>query len=161
MARGAGRTALAALALCVGLASAGVAAAQARFTGRWLVTAGVVAPWATDPKDPTDAAEARRFVGQHVTISGGSLQAPEPLGCKRPTYAFRDAGADTLFEGSLNADGAGRPTDPVVVARKLGVTRETLRGMTASCSEVEFFLIDPDTVLFGLNNRVFTMKRSP
>jgi hypothetical protein len=35
-----------------------------------------------------------------------------------------------------------------------------VRGMTASCSEVEFFLFDPDTILFGLNNRVFTVKRA-
>ena len=32
--------------------------------------------------------------------------------------------------------------------------------MTASCSEVEFLLIDPDTMLFGLDNRVFTAKRA-
>jgi hypothetical protein len=31
--------------------------------------------------------------------------------------------------------------------------------MTASCSEVEFVLLDPDRLLFGLNNRVYTMKR--
>jgi hypothetical protein len=34
-----------------------------------------------------------------------------------------------------------------------------MRGMTASCSEVEFFLLDPDTFVFGLNDRVFTAKR--
>jgi hypothetical protein len=32
--------------------------------------------------------------------------------------------------------------------------------MTASCSEVEFLLLDPDTILFGLNNRIFTAKRA-
>jgi hypothetical protein len=65
-----------------------------------------------------------------------------------------------LFEGSLNADGAGKPTDPVAAARALGMTQKTARGMTASCSKVEFYLVDPDTILFGLNNRVFTVRRA-
>ena len=95
-----------------------------------------------------------------LTIGPTGFQAPEPLGCAKPKYVFRNAGTDTLFEGSLNADGAGKPADPVVAARALGMNQKTARGMTASCSEVEFFLIDPDTILFGLNNRVFTAKRA-
>jgi hypothetical protein len=94
-----------------------------------------------------------------VEISAGALRAPAPLGCAKPTYAFHDRSAEMLFEGGLIADGDGKPTDPVVVARALGIEAKTSRVMTASCSEVEFVLLDPDTLLFGLNNRVFTMKR--
>jgi hypothetical protein len=150
------RRALALVALC---ALAGPAAAQERFAGHWLVTKAQVASWARAPGDAVDTAEARRFVGQRLVIAPHRLSAPEPLGCAHTTYDFRDAGADTLFEGALNADGKDRPTDPLALARGLGMTSKTVRGMTASCSEVEFFLFDPDTVLFGLNNRIITMKR--
>ena len=135
------------------------AAAQARFAGQWVIAKAAVAPWARNPNEPADAADARRLVRKRLTIGAHRLTAPQPLGCVRPTYVFRDAGADTLFEGGLNTDGADRPTDPVALARSLGITQKTVRGMTASCSEVEFFLIGPDTVLFGLNNRVFTLTR--
>jgi hypothetical protein len=135
------------------------AAAQERFAGQWTIVSAVPGPWARDPKNAVDEAEAQRFIAKTLTIGAPMLRAPEPLGCAKPTYTFRNAGADTLFEGSLNADGADKPTDPVAVAKTLGIVQKTMRGMTASCSEVEFFLLDPDTFVFGLNNRVFTAKR--
>ena len=154
------RLALAGLAAwAMALAASGPAAAQARFAGQWVIAKTAVASWARNPRDPADTADARRLVGQRLVIGPARLRAPQPLGCAHPTYAFRDAGADTLFEGGLNADGADRPTDPGALARALGMTTRTVRGMTASCSEVEFFLVGPDTMLFGLNNRVFTVRR--
>lgn len=148
------------LAICLIAGSApSAAAAQARFAGQWVIAKAAVAPWARNPAAPADTADARRLVGQRLTIGARRLTAPRPLGCAHTTYVFRDAGADTLFEGGLNADGADRPTDPVALARSLGMTTRTVRGMTANCSEVEFFLVAPDTILFGLNNRVFTVRR--
>jgi hypothetical protein len=136
------------------------AAGPGRFAGKWVISSVVMAPWAKDPKEPADEADAQRLVGKPLAIGGGVFRGPEPLGCAKPTYAFRSASADTLFEGSLNADGADKPTDPVVVARALHVTAKATPTMTASCSEDEFVLVDPDTMLFGLNNRVFTVKRA-
>ncbi|MGA8171378.1 MAG: hypothetical protein WB816_11210 [Methylocystis sp.] len=118
----------------------------------------VLAPWAR-ASDASDEADAKRLVGERVEISATALRAPAPLGCAKATYVFRDRTADMFFEGSLNQDGHGKPTDPNVAARALGIESNTMRAMTASCSEVEFVLVDPDTLLFGLNNRIFTMKR--
>jgi hypothetical protein len=128
-----------------------------RFAGNWVISSAVTAPWAKDPKD---AADAQRLIGKPLAIGAGFFRGPQPLGCNKPTYSFRGASADTLFEGSLNADGADKPTDPVVVARTLHVTAKTTPAMTASCSEVEFLLIGPDAMLFGLNNRVFSVTRA-
>lgn len=150
--------AIAGLALAV-LLLAEPAAAQQRFAGTWDVASGKPAPWASNPNDATDMAEAKRFIGQRVTFAARAVTAPRPLGCAHATYDFRSAEADTLFEGSLSEDGRGHPANPVAVARTLGVMQKTVVGMTASCSEVEFFLVDPNTVLFGLNNWVFTLKR--
>ena len=46
--------------------------------------------------------------------------------------AFVEDAADARFEGSLNADGADKPTDPVVVARALYVTAKATPAMTAN-----------------------------
>jgi len=137
----------------------GQAVAQERFAGNWIIAGAVAAPWASNARDPSDEADAKRLVGQRLAIGAGAFRAPAPLGCAKPTYAFHDRTVDMLFEGGLNADGANKPTDPVLVARSLGINNKTMRAMTASCSEVEFVLIDSDTVMFGLNDRVFTMKR--
>jgi len=136
------------------------AAGLGRFAGNWVISSAVAAPWAKDPKNPTDEADAQRLIGKPLAIGAGFFRGPQPLGCDKPTYAFRSASADTLFEGSLNADGADKPTDPVVVARALHVSAKKTPAMTASCSEVEFLLIDPNTMLFGLNNRVFSVTRA-
>jgi hypothetical protein len=153
--------AVAGIAVCMAVGSlASGAAAQERFAGQWTIAGAVVAPWSSDPKGATDDADVQRLVGKRIALGAHFFNAPHPLGCAKPTYVFRAATADTLFEGSLNVDGANKPTDPVVVARSLGLKANTVRGMTANCSEVEFFLFDPDTILFGLNNRVFTVKRA-
>lgn len=57
--------------------------------------------------------------------------------------------------------GADLLTDPVALARTLGMTAKTVRGISANCSEVEFFLVGPDAMLFGLNNRISTVTRAP
>jgi hypothetical protein len=152
-------TSFAALAAFIACASARPAAAQEQFAGKWLIASAVIAPWAGDPADAADTADAKRLVKQQIIFAPGSVRAPKPLGCAKATYEFRDATPDGLFEGSLNADGAGKTTDPVVVAQSLGLTGASFRAMTASCSEVEFVLADANTMLFGLNNRVFTAKR--
>lgn len=41
------------------------------------------------------------------------------------------------------------------------MTAKTVRGISANCSEVEFFLVGPDAMLFGLNNRISTVTRAP
>jgi len=152
--------AVAAVALWIACSTSAGAAGLGRFAGNWVISSAVAAPWAKDPKDPADEADAQRLIGKPLAIGAGFFRGPQPLGCDKPTYAFRGASADTLFEGSLNADGADKPTDPVVVARALRVTTKTTPAMTASCSEVEFLLIGPDTMLFGLNNRVFSVTRA-
>jgi hypothetical protein len=151
---------LAAFAFCaMTIATPLAAAAQEQFSGEWVIARAVAAPWASDPKDRSDEAESQRLLGKRMTIGKGVFRAPPPLGCAKPTFAYHDVKADGLFEGSLNADGAGKATDPVAAARALGFAEPSAHAMTASCSEVEFVLIDPDTMLFGLNNRVFTAKR--
>jgi hypothetical protein len=152
------RLALAVLALCASAATG--PQAQERFAGRWTIAGAVAAPWARNPQGGVDEAEAKRLVGQPMMIAVRSLSAPEPLGCAHATYVFRNTSAEGLFEGALTADASGKPTDAVAAARALGISAKSVRAMTASCSEVEFVLAGPDTIMFGLNDHVFTATRA-
>jgi hypothetical protein len=55
-------------------------------------------------------------------------------------YEFRQAQANTLFEGGLNEDSAGNLLDEVDEARKLGITAPTIPAVMVLCDEgLEFF----------------------
>lgn len=129
------------------------------FTGHWKIASAVTAPWASDPTNKADTAEAKRLLGKELIIGKTLFQGPAPLGCAKPSFVIRDETPDMVFEGSLSADGANKPTDPIAVARSLGIDQTKVRGMTASCSEVEFLYLDFNKIMFGLNNRIFTARR--
>jgi hypothetical protein len=70
----------------------------------------------------------------------------------RPTPLDRPAAAGPRARDLRLAQRRRRPaTDPVALARTLGMTAKTVLGMSANRCEIEFFLIGPDTMLFGLN----------
>ncbi|HXU99663.1 MAG TPA: hypothetical protein VG166_04120 [Caulobacteraceae bacterium] len=129
--------------------------------GRWIIAKAQVAPWA-QPGQMTDRGEERRLVGRMVTFAAHSVTGPDPLGCARATYAAHNDTADMLFEGSLAEPGRdGRPRDPVAVARTLGMTTHTVETVETSCSEVAYHRLAPATLVFGLDNRIYTLHRAP
>jgi hypothetical protein len=65
-----------------------------------------------------------------------------------------------LFQGSLaEPDRAGKPRDAATLARGLGMTSATVATLEVGCSEVEFHALAPDVLVFGLDNRVYTVRR--
>lgn len=138
-----------------------VSTAQAQdpdILGRWIIARAALAPWA-DPLQRGGAAEARRLVGRTVIFAPHSVTGPAPLGCTHATYASHQDTADLLFEGSLaEPDRRGRPRDPVALARALGMTRRTVETVETSCSEVAYHRFSPTTLVFGLNNRIYTLR---
>jgi len=147
-------------ALC--LAAAPAARAQgAGIAGRWIIAKAALAPWA-DPLQRGGPEEEKRLVGRTVTFDAHSVTGPAPLGCRRATYAVHDDTADLLFEGSLaEPDRTGKPRDAVALARALGMTTRTVRTVETGCSEVAFHRLSPTTLVFGLNNRIYTLHPDP
>ena len=141
-----------------------VSAAQAQgaeIFGRWTIAKAVVAPWA-DPLQRGGRAEERRLVGRTVTFAARSVTGPAPLGCQSATYSAHDDTADLLFEGSLaEPDVGGKPRDAQALARALGMTTRTVRTVETSCSEVAYHRLSPTTLVFGLNNRIYTLHPAP
>jgi hypothetical protein len=144
------------VAFCLAGASA-VSAQAADLTGRWIIAKSALAPWA-DPLQRGGPEEERRLVGRTVTFGLHSVTGPAPLGCRRATFSAHDDTADLLFEGSLaEPDHAGKPRDAVALARALGMTTRTVRTVETSCSEVAYHRFSPNTLVFGLNNRIYTL----
>jgi hypothetical protein len=147
-------------ATCLTTASAAIAH-ETGLRGRWIIAKAQTAPWA-DPLQTGGPEEERRLVGRTVTFGPHSVTGPEPLGCRNATFAAHDDTADLLFEGSLAEPGpTGKPRDAVALARALGMTTRTVRTVETSCSEVAYHRFSPTTLVFGLNNRIYTLHPDP
>jgi hypothetical protein len=152
------RTALAPM-LAPMLALAAPAAAQPAWAdGTWTIEKAEIASWA-DPKIWADETEAKKLIGQTVAFGARSVEAPPPLYCTRPVYTVRDMPPEGLFEGGLSVpDYAGRPQDAKALAVRLGLTAATAPTLE-TCTEIQFHRISDDTMVFALDNRIYTMKR--
>ena len=144
------------VAFCLGQPSAATAQ-NADIIGRWIIAKAQLAPWA-DPLQRGGPEEERRLVGRKITFAPHSVTGPAPLGCARATYSAHNDTADLLFEGSLaEPDRNGKPRNAEALARALGMTTHTVETVETSCSEVAYHRLSPTTLLFGLNNRIYTL----
>jgi hypothetical protein len=159
MDRGAWKFSLAIGALIFAAGPASTArAAEQRPTGAWIIESAIAAPWA-DPARPVEGDEPKRLIGKTVTFGPKAVEAPAPIGCAKPVYATRHDGPDMLFQGALaEPDKNGKPRDAAALARRLGMTTATVVTYEIGCSEFEFHALAPDALVFGLNDRVYTMR---
>lgn len=136
------------------------AALDARFAGNWRIDSVTPAPWA-GPGD-IDPKEAQGLLGKRVTFGAKTVSAPNPLGCKGARYSVRDAdGPETLFEGMLaSPDKSGKPRDAAALAHSLGMTTPTVTTLDVGCSEIAFHAFTPETLVFALDNQIYTLKRA-
>lgn len=140
------------------LASGSTAFAQNQsLLGQWVITGAVVAPWA-DPLQRGGAEEERRLVGRTVTFGLHSVAGPSPLGCAHAVFRRHADTPDLLFEGGLaEPDAQGRLRNAAVLAKSLGMKTPTVMTIETSCSEVAYHQFARDTLVFGLNNRIYTL----
>jgi hypothetical protein len=134
------------------------------FAGHWKITGAVHAPW-EDPAHPMITDDEQRYDGKVVIISKDSIKGPDLLGCGKTEITVETLPFAGLFEGGLAED----PKDPdgdaydeakaKKLALQLGFTAEPVPTLYQGCSEVSLHLRDATTLLFGLNNRIFTMKK--
>lgn len=148
-----------AAALLAASALAGAAHAQPAWTdGTWTIEKAEIAPWA-DPKIWADETEAKKLIGQTVAFGPRAVEAPPPLYCTRPVYTLRDLPPEGLFEGGLAVnDYAGKAQDAKALAARFGLTAAAAPTLE-TCTEILFHRVADDTMLFALDNRIYTMKR--
>lgn len=131
------------------------------FTGRWVIAKTDIAPWA-DALQKGGLKEEHRLLGQAVIFGAHSVAGPSPLGCPHAVYVTHEDTADLLFEGELaEPDHKGRARDAVALSRAIGMTTRMVLTLETGCSEVAFHRVAPDTLVFGLNDRIYTLHRAP
>jgi hypothetical protein len=153
--------------LAVALLAVAASAAAAppewqKFAGAWQITGSATAPWA-DPTHPPQSAESKRLAGKRVTFTPHRVAGPSPLGCLKPQYTVQVVPADGIFEGMLADPRNGQPTGSAAArasAKALGFDDpEHILSIDVGCSEVRFHWLHRGVLVFGLNNRVYTMVR--
>jgi len=137
-------------------------AADAFYLGTWKIASAVVAPWWEDPSHPPDAAETKTLVGKTVTIDAKAIQGPRQVACTRPRYSVKEYPADMLFEGMFGEMHTRNPSaDPVKIAAGVGFRGSRWKTLETGCgNEVSYHFLDNDTAAFGLNNYIYTMKKT-
>ena len=146
------------LILCLMAAVPAQALAQGVFTGSWRVTGAQDAPWVGPKSDLKPSYEAAL---RNATIAFGPKRVDGPgwFACPRPRYAITELEPESLFEGGLDDPDRGMTT-PKETAARLGFVGQKFPTLETGCAELSFHLAAPDTILFGLNNVIYTLKRT-
>jgi hypothetical protein len=133
-----------------GLAATHPARAQEAFAGSFIISKADTAPWANTAPKPD--AELRSLMGKSASFQKTRIDGPKPLNCTKLKYAIKDYAADMLFQGALK--------EPEKQAQALGFKGSTIKTLETGCANgIDFHMVDADTILFGLNDRVYTLTR--
>jgi hypothetical protein len=125
------------------------------FYGSWQVSNAAVASFydgdgATPAPDP-------ELMGKTIVFAPTSVSGSKTLACSKAIYSAAKVPTDFLFEGNLK--------NPVKDAAALGFKDEEIVSLSEGCEskdgdlEFDFPMVDPDTILLGLNNMIYTLKR--
>ena len=119
--------------------------------GTWLIAEGQPAPWIARSDNaaigPNDG-----ILGRTVTFTPTRIVAPHPLSCRKADYSLHDAPPEALFQGGL--------TQPAVQASALGFRGRTSPRLASNCGSMfEYHLTDGGTLLFALDNTIYTLRR--
>ena len=151
------RTLVALGCLCLLAAFSAQAAAQGVFAGSWTVTGAQDAPW-VGPKSDLKPHYETALRNAVITFRANRVDGPSWFACPKPHYSITELDAESLFEGGLDDPDRGMTT-PKETAAKLGFIGEKFPTLETGCAELSFHLAAPDSVLFGLNNVIYTLKR--
>lgn len=127
----------------------------APFMGVWRTVSSIPAPWAVaaDPKPEANP----EFETTEVTLTPTTSSGPGIVNCEQTKYEVVQLGPEGLFEGNL--------PEPAKMAAGLGFTGDKIATLREGCVsstgdlELQFSMADPDTIMLGLDNIIYTMKR--
>lgn len=136
---------------------------ETAFYGKWEITGAVKAPW-EDPDRPVLTDIAELYAGKVVEISKGQMRGPDLLGCGTTVLTAEALPYAGLFEGGLavNPKNAADPYDLDKARRlagELGFQAEPVESLFHGCSEIILHKVDSETLLFGLDNRIYKLVK--
>jgi hypothetical protein len=127
------------------------------FLGHWRQSAVVIAPWWDGKGDKPEADP--EFSLRDTVLTATSSSGPGIVNCEEAVYSPTSLPLDSLFEGNLR--------DPANDAAKLGIKGSDIPTVLQHCKsstgdlELLFHLTDQDTLMLGLDNMIYTLKRIP
>lgn len=125
------------------------------FFGTWKTATAQVAPWWMEAGPPPQMNP--EFQNTAIVFAAGKSSGPSIVACDAPTYAVDITRPRALFEGHLQ--------DPAKEAAALGFTSQDITRLNLSCTDdnrdvsLDFPMVDDDTILLGLDNLIYTLKR--
>jgi hypothetical protein len=124
------------------------------FFGTWSLDSARIAPW-WDNKGAEPAADPALA---KISFAADKTSGPPLLTCDKPQYALNIVPTRSLFEGNL--------PEPPKDAAALGFSSYGITSMTFSCASgsadvsLDFPMANDDTILLGLDNVIYTFKRT-
>jgi hypothetical protein len=124
------------------------------FFGTWEIKGARIAPWWNGQGEEPAADPAYTKLSLEAAATSG---APV-LTCDKPSYMTDIKPLRGLFEGLL--------PEPEKDAAALGLTETNPTVLTFSCAsgtadvEAQFVMADPDTILLGIDNVIYTYTRT-
>lgn len=125
------------------------------FFGTWKTATAQVAPWWSEPGPAPEMNS--EFQNTPIVFAIGKSTGPAIVTCKAPVYAIDIVRPRALFEGHLR--------DPATEAAALGFSGQEITRMNLSCTDdardvsLDFPMVDGNTILLGLDNMIYTLKR--
>jgi hypothetical protein len=125
------------------------------FFGSWKVETAQVAPWWSGPGAPPQMEP--EFQNAVLVFEAKKSSGPEIAACDAPVYAVSLVAPRSLFEGNL--------PNPDADAAALGFSTTDIEALNVTCSSggkdvsLDFARVSEDTILLGLDNMIYTLKR--
>lgn len=124
------------------------------FFGTWEIKAARIAPWWKGPGEEPAADPAYTKLSLEAAATSG---APV-LTCDKPSFMTDIVPLRGLFQGLL--------PEPEKDAAALGIAETSPTVLTFSCQsgaadvEAQFVMVDPGTILLGIDNVIYTYART-
>ncbi len=138
-------------------ADAPAAPAEISLMGTWEIVEAAPAPWIEQSQRAAFAAEGKRMLKLAITFAPGQISSKhKAFTCTRGViYETNALDPDSIFEGNLPEP------NPTAAAVRMGFPRGEIPGVDVRCinAKYTFHFRDRATVLFALNNVIYTMKR--
>ncbi|MGQ0800175.1 MAG: hypothetical protein ACT4NL_08705 [Pseudomarimonas sp.] len=119
--------------------------------GTWRIVRQQPAPWVVK----ADELFAPLSLGEVVVFEATRVRGPGVLRCGDAHYGLSEMPAEGLFQGGL--------PQPAADAQQLGFPAGVTRGLSLRCETglFEFHLADANSLLFALDNRIYSLSRAP
>lgn len=121
--------------------------------GRWMLQQAQQAPW-------EGGYGGKRVLPPRLALQLGKdlARVPGMPDCTAPAYSLIESPPEGLFQGGLDVDGRAAAS-----ARALGFVEGATPGLRIDCanSTLDLHQLDAETLIFALDNVLYTASRSP